>query len=914
MLDEFIFDDFWDSIDPSYRIAIENIADQLSHPEREGLEPKKPWGGKIFWEYIYEYEKTKSAQKIFRDNVEEYIPTKWGTLESVYKQGAGDINLIIAFCFSAHVHEYYHEKNFDTFFLDFFNYAKKVPSHLNLGAVESAIELVAKSENIDLTTNPIPDYQIQLELPPVYKRNINYFGTKKFDIFGRKSEQDKLKKFLECDYPILWYQIAGVAGQGKSRLALDLAEYAIDEGWNAGFVESNDLDKFHQYSGEWQPDKPHLFVFDYVVGREQEVARFFEFLRKNEFSENIRVLLVERQRWDTGGLRSTQGALGGERNALEMSENMFSEMYSEWFKKLYLGVDKRSSRLEVYLIESIKFEDGALELSALHYDATYEIIRRVAEEDGLCIPDKDKESTIEKFNEFDDLGRPLFAYFYAQAIANDSEIESSTLEKLFEGALNRHYAKRLSSELSEIWRDDNLALRLVVIATITKGVSYTKLAEKKLIALPSNIVREQAANFTDTPHLMDRVTNDILLPVQPDVFGEWLVVNYCKTILPISEIMDVAWGYDPNQTVLFLKRLAQNFPEYYISSNILENTYLDEQQAMHLSKYVSDIFFKLEHSKLKSNTLTNLVNAMIFAAADLEDSSAMQAIGYCHLTGLVLEQDFEKAAYFYKKAAENGNALAMANLGVFYLNGVGLEVDEKEGMSWLKYSAERSEPYAMYQLGECLANGVGGIEDVAGAINWYQKAAKKGSADAMWKLGNYAASEDNEADAEKWYSRAALAGSDELKYSLGLYYFKGYLGKRDYKKSLYWFQEAAKNGNADAMFLLGMSFSDGLGTEENCSSAAKWYKKAIEKGNVSAMANLAVLYDYGRGVEENLEKAASLYQEAAENGDIKAMVNLGHCFLEGNGVKRNKTSALTWFQKAVDSGHPSAQLLVDEYK
>jgi TPR repeat protein len=53
------------------------------------------------------------------------------------------------------------------------------------------------------------------------------------------------------------------------------------------------------------------------------------------------------------------------------------------------------------------------------------------------------------------------------------------------------------------------------------------------------------------------------------------------------------------------------------------------------------------------------------------------------------EDDFPEAAFWYQKAAEQGNAAAQYNLGMCYYKGLGVRQDYNEAMRWLRKAAEQ---------------------------------------------------------------------------------------------------------------------------------------------------------------------------------------------------------------------------------
>ena len=69
--------------------------------------------------------------------------------------------------------------------------------------------------------------------------------------------------------------------------------------------------------------------------------------------------------------------------------------------------------------------------------------------------------------------------------------------------------------------------------------------------------------------------------------------------------------------------------------------------------------------------------------------NAQLKIGYCYDQGIGVGQDYGEAAKWYRKAAEQGDAVAQYNLGVFYEEGKGVLQDIDEALSWYRASAEQ---------------------------------------------------------------------------------------------------------------------------------------------------------------------------------------------------------------------------------
>lgn len=129
-------------------------------------------------------------------------------------------------------------------------------------------------------------------------------------------------------------------------------------------------------------------------------------------------------------------------------------------------------------------------------------------------------------------------------------------------------------------------------------------------------------------------------------------------------------------------------------------------------------------------------------------------------------QNYEKAAFWFGKAAGQGVANARYNLGVLYQQGLGVPKDMKEAIKWYRAAADLGHPEARYNLGIAYIEGVGVPYDPR--------------------------------QASEYFEMAAAAGVPEAAYNLGLIHENGLLGKPVPEEALLWYKKAADKGSADA--------------------------------------------------------------------------------------------------------------------
>ncbi len=298
-------------------------------------------------------------------------------------------------------------------------------------------------------------------------------------------------------------------------------------------------------------------------------------------------------------------------------------------------------------------------------------------------------------------------------------------------------------------------------------------------------------------------------------------------------------------------------------------------------------------------------------SAEGGSAGAQTALGFCYNKGRGVEQNYEEAVKWYRKAAEQGYGPAQHNLGVDYYYGDGVEQNYEEAVKWYRKAAEQEIAIAQSALAYCYYDGRGVEQNYEEAVKWYRKAAEHGDAIAQSNLASCYYSgwgvEQNYEEAVKWYRKAAEQGHARAQFNLASCYYSGWGVEQNYEKAVKWYRKAAEQGNAIAQFSLGECHYYGRGVEQNYEEAVTWNLKAAEQGNAIAQAMLGVFYQNGCGVEQNHEEAVKWYRKAAEQGISNAQVDLGKCYYNGRGVERNVKEAYKWWHKAAEQGNAIAQ-------
>lgn len=120
-------------------------------------------------------------------------------------------------------------------------------------------------------------------------------------------------------------------------------------------------------------------------------------------------------------------------------------------------------------------------------------------------------------------------------------------------------------------------------------------------------------------------------------------------------------------------------------------------------------------------------------AAEKGDRIAMALLGDSYYSGDVVERDYDKAFYWYNRAADKYYPHTFFGVARCYLYGNGAERDVKKAVKYLKGAAD-IDGNAAYELGNCYFNGWGVKQDRDEAKRLWQVAADRDCEEAQKAL------------------------------------------------------------------------------------------------------------------------------------------------------------------------------------
>lgn len=128
-----------------------------------------------------------------------------------------------------------------------------------------------------------------------------------------------------------------------------------------------------------------------------------------------------------------------------------------------------------------------------------------------------------------------------------------------------------------------------------------------------------------------------------------------------------------------------------------------------------------ELTKEQDDAITSLLEGND-VAPDTLSARDKTTIGFCYHSGSYLEQDYEKAIYWFKLAAKDNWADAERNLAICYDKGLGVKRDFDLSTYWYKRAANHGNAEAMCSIAEMYYEGLGFEQNEEKAWYWMNKA------------------------------------------------------------------------------------------------------------------------------------------------------------------------------------------------
>ncbi|MGB0684396.1 MAG: tetratricopeptide repeat protein [Magnetovibrionaceae bacterium] len=212
-------------------------------------------------------------------------------------------------------------------------------------------------------------------------------------------------------------------------------------------------------------------------------------------------------------------------------------------------------------------------------------------------------------------------------------------------------------------------------------------------------------------------------------------------------------------------------------------------------------------------------------AAELGNAQAQNQIGNMYLSGQGVEQDTTRAAKWHEAAAKQGIIDSKVKFGRMLIDGNGIEQDAKKGIEIMAEGVSATMDTDLErEIAQAYLEGRGVEQDIPMAVEWLEKLGRKGDSWAQFQL------------AKLFYNGTGI--------------------KQNMVAAEYWLRDPAGKANYPlAQYLLGTLYRDGLGVPQEYTIAFQWFERAGLQGHVKSLQELSALHQRGRGTERSLANA-----------------------------------------------------------
>jgi TPR repeat protein len=214
----------------------------------------------------------------------------------------------------------------------------------------------------------------------------------------------------------------------------------------------------------------------------------------------------------------------------------------------------------------------------------------------------------------------------------------------------------------------------------------------------------------------------------------------------------------------------------------------------------------------------SLTVEQLIGPAEKGNRIAQLILGVRFLKGDYVPKNVTEGLHWLTLAANNGLLYAQSGLAFFYESGGWfgdsdlIPPNYQEAARFYLKAAEQGESISQWRLGVLCEFGRGTPQDKDEAFKWYSKSAAQGVIQAQGRLGMLYHSRKDYSDALKWFRRAANNGDVLAQWYMGYMFKNGEGVSQTYPDAAKWFRRAANQGYFPAQYDLGCLYFGGLGT------------------------------------------------------------------------------------------------------
>lgn len=292
---------------------------------------------------------------------------------------------------------------------------------------------------------------------------------------------------------------------------------------------------------------------------------------------------------------------------------------------------------------------------------------------------------------------------------------------------------------------------------------------------------------------------------------------------------------------------------------------------------------------------------------------AGHALGFYYSYSHSVDQDIDKAIYYFERTKQYGFQDSIFELALIYI----YHPDKKDferGVELLDQLVVQEYPRALAEKAYILLENTAVEKDIPAARLLLDRAMELGSDYAPYRIGmGYQNAEfTEEADyktALEFFEIAATRGNLTAIEMVGKYYRYGYTGEPDSEKAIAQYRKAIDQYNSDyARIELAMCYEQGFGVQQNFETAKTYYEEALENNYIYAAIRLAYLYEDDYLGEPNPTLAFEYFNRASDAGIAEAKYHVARFYRYGVGMEQNPDLAIKHFEEALDLGYIDAHV------
>lgn len=310
-------------------------------------------------------------------------------------------------------------------------------------------------------------------------------------------------------------------------------------------------------------------------------------------------------------------------------------------------------------------------------------------------------------------------------------------------------------------------------------------------------------------------------------------------------------------------------------------------------------------------------------SAEQKYKFAEYSLGGLYYRGQCVEQSYEKAFELYLRSANQGFPYADFEVAKIFRDGIGTEKDEEQShhhfqrafIGFEELERQSHDDKIQYRLGWMLQNGIGTEKDIPKAREYFEKSAKLGNTFACYSLAKLILAEEEPTAEEiekalEYLCTASDSGNEFAQYSLGKLYYKGEHMEQIIAKAVELFTISAEQGNEWAAYSLSKIYL----TEDDykdIDKAVHWMTQSAKENNQFAEYQLGKLYLQSDEIPKDTLKAVRYLTSSAEQGNQFSQYILGKLYLMGKDAEQDKETAIKWFTLSAEQGNEFAQFFLD---